>query len=431
MTESTHSETRSFSEGDILSRVPGALAERLSITLGVLAGLGFIGFVIGLFVAPQRVWQAYLINFLFFSGLATAGVLFGAVMQVAKGHWGKSMHRLGQGFGAFLPASYLLFLILYFGRNQIFPWIGNPVNSEGHALPSAWFNVGGLFARGALFLALFYTLCFVWMYFSLRPDMPAVARQLGGWRRQVVDWIGRDFGGEDNEAARSRGVLARLSPILALSYAIALSGVAIDLIMSLTPGWVSVLYPAYFFIGAWLSALAGMAVMATLFRKRLDLDYWASNQWHDLGKLIFAFCVFWAYLWFSQYLPIWYGNLPRETIFILARMEGPWLGLTIAFFAFIFVIPFVLLLGQKVKMAPRYLASVAGIILVGLWLERFNGVVPSIWTAGGIPLGWIELLVTLGFLGIFGFCYALYVSMFPMLPLNDSIIVGTPRKGPY
>jgi hypothetical protein len=430
MTETTHSEAPRISDSDILSRVPGALTDRVKVVFGALGGLGFIGFVVALFVAPQRAWMAYLTNFLFFTGIAAAGVLFGAIMQVAKGHWGKSLHRINQGFGAFLPASYLLFLSLYFGRNQLFPWIGNPVNFEGHPLPTAWFNVNGLFARGALFLALFYVLCFVFMYYSLRPDMAAVAQRLGGWRRKCADWIGRDFGGEDNEAARSRSVLGRISPILVLSYAIVLSGVAVDLIMSLTPGWLSVLYPAYFFIGAWLSALAGTAVVATILKSRLDMDYWASNQWHDLGKLIFAFCVFWAYLWFSQYLPIWFGNLPREVVFILTRADGAWLGFSIAFFALIFVIPFLLLLWQKVKMVPTYLASVAGLILLGIWLERYTAVVPSIWT-DGVPLGWVELLVTLGFAGLFGFCYSLYASTFPMMPLHDSIIVGTPRKGPY
>jgi hypothetical protein len=206
---------------------------------------------------------------------------------------------------------------------------------------------------------------------------------------------------------------------------------AIDLIMSLLPGWLSFLYPAYFFIGAWLSALTGIAIAATLLRKYMDFDAFASHQWHDLGKLIFAFCIFWAYLWFSQYLPIWYGNMPRETIFIETRSVPPWTTLSVVFFLLIFVTPFLLLLWQKVKMVPPYLASVAGLILIGLWLERFNSVVPSIWGETSVPLGWIELLVTLGFLGLFGFSYGLYASTFPMVPLNDSLIVGTPRKGPY
>jgi hypothetical protein len=431
MVETSHSEAADVREREILGRVPGRISGGVVTTLGTLSALGIVGFIAGLAADPQRVWQAYLVNFLFFSGLAAAGVLFGAAMQLAKGHWGKSMHRIGQGFGAFLPASYLFFLLLYLGRARIFPWIGNPVNSEGHPLPTVWYNVGGLFARGAIFLGVLYALCLAFMYYSLRPDMPAVAGRLSGWRRSLVDWIGRDFGTVDTEAARSRRVLARLSPILALSYTVILSGMAVDLIMSLEPGWLSALYPAYFFIGAWLSALAGMAVMAALLRKRAGLDFFASNQWHDLGKLVFAFCIFWAYLWFSQYLPIWYGNLGRETLFIEARMDPPWLGTSIALFAFVFVFPFLLLLWQKVKRAPSYLAAVSGLVLLGLWLERFNAVVPSIWTGAGVPLGWIEILVTLGFLGAFGFCYALYASTFPMVPLRDSIIVGSARKGPY
>jgi hypothetical protein len=426
----THSEAKAYSDSDILSRVPGRIPNRLFMALAAMVGLGVVGFVAGLIAAPQRAWQIYLVNFLFFSGMAAAGVLFGAAMQLAKGHWGKSMLRFGQAFGSFLPLSLVLFLLLYQGHDLIFPWIDNPVNYEGHALPAAWYNVGGLFARGAIFLALFYGLCFAFMYYALRPDMPLVANQLSGWRRRLVNWIGRGYRGEDDETSRSRRILGRLSPVLALAYVAVLSGMAIDLIMSLAPGWLSVLYPAYFFIGAWLSALAGMAVMAALFRKYNSFDFFATNQWHDLGKLIFAFSVFWAYLWFSQFLPIWYGNLPRETFFIEVRSVPPWESVSIAFFALVFVIPFLLLLWQKVKTIPGYLASVAVIIMAGLWLERFNEVIASIWTEG-VPLGWIELLVTVGFLGAFGLCYALYASTFPMVPLRESLIVGQARKGPY
>jgi len=420
-----------YTDEQVLNRITGSLPRRPLAVLGALVALGLVGFVVGLFLAPQRAWQAYLVNFLFFSGLAAAGVLFGAAMQLAKGHWGKPMHRIAQGFGAFLPASYLLFLILYLGSGRLFPWIGNPVNPDGHPLPEIWFNLGGLFLRGAVFLALLYGLCLVFMYYTLRPDMPAAADRLSGWRRGLAAWMGRGFRGTEDEARRSRRIVGRLAPILALSYAVVMSGMAVDLIMSLTPGWLSVLYPAYFFTGAWLSALAGLAVLAMLFRKYLGLDFFAAHQWHDLGKLIFAFSIFWAYLWFSQFLPIWYGNLPRETLFIEPRSLPPWQALSIAFFACVFVLPFLLLLWQKVKMMPPYLASVAGLILLGLWIERLVAVVPSIWTAGGVPLGVIELLVTLGFLGLFGICYGLYASTFPLLPLHESIIIGTPRKGPY
>jgi hypothetical protein len=431
MAEATHSEANPISESDILNRVPGRIRGGLLAVLGGSIVLGVIGFVAGLATAPQRAWQVYLVNFLFFSGLAAAGVLFGVVVQIAKGHWGKAMHRVAQGFGAFLPVSYALFFVLYLGRERIFPWIGNPVNQEGHPLPTVWYNVGGLFARGAIFLALLYSLSLAFMYYSLRPDMPAAAGRLGGWRARLAGWIGRGAGDPEAEAARSRRILARLAPALALTYVTVLSGMAVDLIMTLTPGWLSVLFPAYFFVGAWLSALAGTAIMAAAIRRRLRFDFWASNQWHDLGKLVFAFSIFWAYLWFSQYLPIWFGNLPRETSFVLRRMEAPWTATSIGYLTAVFGFPFVLLLWQRVKMAPGYLASAAGLVLVGLWLERFNAVVPSIWEGAGVPLGWIELLVTLGFVGAFGLCYALYATTFPLVPLHDSLIVGKPRKGPY
>ncbi len=426
----THSEAKVYSDGDVLEQVTGRISQRLFSACGAMIAVGLVGFVAGLIAAPQRAWQIYLVNVLFFTGLAAAGVMFGVVMQLAKGHWGKSMHRIAQGFGAFLPLSWVLFLVLYMGADLIFPWIEHPLNHDGHPLPAVWYNVGGLFARGAIFLALLYALCFTFMYYALRPDMPLVAGRLSGWRRRLVDWMGRGYRDETDEASRSRRILARLAPVLALSYVIVLSGMAMDLIMSLAPGWLSVLYPAYFFIGAWLSALAGTAVVAALLRKYSGFDFFASNQWHDLGKLVFAFCIFWAYLWFSQYLPIWYGNMPRETFFLEVRSVPPWEAVSITFFALVFVIPFLLLLWQKVKMIPGYLASVATVIIAGLWLERFNGVVPSIWT-DGVPLGWIELLVTVGFLGAFGLCYALYASTFPMVPLRESLIVGSPRKGPY
>jgi hypothetical protein len=117
-------------------------------------------------------------------------------------------------------------------------------------------------------------------------------------------------------------------------------------------------------------------------------------------------------------------------VFIEPRWTAPWTTVSVAFFVLVFVAPFILLLARKPKMLPSYLASVAGVVLVGFWLERFNVVVPSIWE-GGVPLGWIELLVTLGFLGLFALCYAIYASTVPLVPLSESLAVGKPRTGPY
>lgn len=140
--------------------------------------------------------------------------------------------------------------------------------------------------------------------------------------------------------------------------------------------------------------------------------------------------MFWAYLWFSQFLPIWYGNLPRETIFIEKRWAAPWTPISVAFFVCVFVIPFVALLGKRAKMTPPFFAAVAGVILVGFYLERFESVVASLWTEPTIPFGLLEVFVTLGFAGLFGLAYLAYMTTVPAIPRNETIALGEPRKGP-
>ncbi|MBI4512839.1 MAG: polysulfide reductase NrfD, partial [Gemmatimonadetes bacterium] len=309
----------------------------LCLALVVLSAAAFVAGARG--EEAQRAWQAYLVNFVFWSGLAAGGVLFGLILQVAKGHWGKPLRRIPLGFGAFLPVSYVLFWILYLGRAHLFPWIRQDVTFEGHPIRKAWLSESGVFVRGGLFLLVLYALLAVFLYYEARPDVGAVRETLAGWRARLADWWTRGFRGVAEEARRSRRILGKIAAPTILLLCILLSGMAIDLIMSLEPGWISVLFPMYFVVGAWLSALALTAIVVAILNPRWNLGL-TPRHLHDLGKLVFAFCVFWAYLWFSQFLPIWYGNLPRETIFIEKRWAAPWTPISVAFFVCVFVIPF-------------------------------------------------------------------------------------------
>lgn len=399
----------------------------LCLALVALSAAAFVAGARG--EEAQRAWQAYLVNFVFWSGLAAGGVLFGLILQVAKGHWGKPLRRIPLGFGAFLPVSYVLFWILYLGRAQLFPWIHQDVTFEGHPIRKAWLSESGVFLRGGLFLLVLYALLAVFLYYEARPDVGAVREALAGWQGRLAGWWTRGFRGVAEEARRSRRILGKIAAPTILLLCILLSGMAIDLIMSLEPGWISVLFPMYFVVGAWLSALALTAIVVTILNPRWKLGL-EPRHFHDLGKLTFAFCVFWAYLWFSQFLPIWYGNLPRETIFIEKRWADPWTPVSVAFFVCVFVIPFIALLGKKPKMTPPFFAAVAGVILLGFYLERFESVVASVWTRPTIPFGLLEILVTLGFAGLFGLAYLAYITTVPAVPRNETIALGEPRKGP-
>lgn len=402
----------------------------LTVVCVLAAVAGALALVVGARGASaDRAWQIYLVNFLYWTGLATGGVLFGLVLQIAKGHWGKPLRRLPLAFGAFLPVSYALFFILALGCHSLFPWIEETTTHEGLPIRTGWLNLTGVFARGGFFLLLLYALLLAFLYYEARPDLRAVAGALSGWRARLVARWTRGFRGEAEEAARSRRILGRMSALTAIFLCIVVSGMAIDLIMSLQPGWISVLFPMYFVVGAWLEALALTAILAATVGRRWALGL-EPRHFHDLGKLTFAFCVFWAYLWFSQFLPIWYGNLPRETIFVEKRWVDPWTLVSVAFFALVFVVPFVALLGKKPKMTPPFFASVAGVILVGLYLERYESVVASIWTAPSIPFGVLEALITLGFAGLFGLACLAYWTTVPPVPRNETIAIGQPRRGP-
>lgn len=404
-------------------RIPGVW---LFAWLAAIA-IGVLGFVLTVGDDPQRAWMSVWMNFLLWTSVAMGGVVFGAVLQAAKGHWGKGFRRLAEAAGAFLPVSLLLFFLLRFGYDQVFPWIG-PV--ETSHLNRTWLTVDGVFARNAILLTLLYVGAFVFLWYSIRADAPLMAARHSGWRKSLSSFFARGWRGDEEEIERCRRRLGRISPPLILAWAVVLSLLAFDFGMSLTPGFVSMIWGPYYFVGGWLCLLAIVAIMANHYQDRYGMALWGRYQFHDLGKLMFAFVVFWTYLWFSQFMIIWYGNLPREVNYFEPRMASPFRNLYWLQMILIFALPFPFLLGRKPKMNPRWLAFVAVVILVGFWVERYNVVVPSLWEGANAPLGLPEIMISLGFIGAFGLCYAAYITTFPKVPIRETIAVGSAGRGP-
>src|SRR5256886_9928070 len=171
--------------------------------------------------------------------------------------------------------------------------------------------------------------------------------------------------GRPAERLENRDAIARAAAVLVVAYAFGYSLLAFDLIMSLAQKWVSNLFGAFYFMGSFLAALMLLAVLGIWLRRAMGLDgIYTSRQQHDLGKLCFGFTVFWAYLMWSQFLVIWYGNLPEETYFIFYRLYGAWRPVGIAVFLLVFVIPFVGLLGVRPKTFSPTLLGFAIISLV-------------------------------------------------------------------
>jgi hypothetical protein len=358
----------------------------------ILTLVGVAGFIAGVMTESKpHAWEAFLSNFLFFFSVAQGGVVVSASMYLTQGRWGgPGAYRLAESFYFFLPVAFVLFWVLFFGRAELWPWVSKPELAKN----PIWLNTPFFFGREGVALLAMILLDLWFVRVSQRVDV-------------------RQWALSNDNITLPPAAIRRLAPAVALTYAAVMSLVAFDLIMSLAPEWKSTLFGAFFFAGAYWSGIVAMAFTAVLLRGRLGPGNLFTRDaiMHDLGKFTFAFSIFWAYTLFAQYIVIWYGDIPTETFYLVVRgaiIGGytgftPWRIPTWAVPILVWVIPFTVLMGVKPKKTPAILGTVAFLGLIGMWIERYVLVVPSI-EPYHIPFNWVEAAVTLGFLGIFGLC---------------------------
>lgn len=358
---------------------------RATAGLWLLAALGTGIFFTGVNGSDaQRAWLAYLVNWLFWSGLALSGLAFTAMLRLTKAEWAGPLRGTAEALAGFLPVSLLLFGPLFLGREHLFSWIAHPIPGK-----AAWLNFPFLIARDVVGLVVLYGGGFYLLRASRRDREPASSRSEAGNPR-------------DPSAAR----LTTLSVLFLVLYAVVGSLLAFDLVMSLDPHWISTLFGAYVCIGNLYAGLGLLAVLGWLLPTPAGSEVKGRSVSHDLGKLLFGFCILWTYLFWCHYLPIWYANLPEETGFLIVRLHtAPWQGVSWAVLLLNFLLPFPLLLLQWTKRTPRALAAVGASVVAGMWLERYVLVVPSVWHEAGLPLGWPELGVLGGFAALFAISF--------------------------
>lgn len=385
----------------------------LVILFGLLT-LGVVAFLIGISgEEPLRAWQIYLVNFVFWTGLAQAGVVFAAIYHLSRAQWGHVIRRVAEGMGVFLPIAFLLFLPLIFGRFWLFLWM-----HEAHPNKAAWLNATFLFSRNGIGLLLLAILSLLFLYYSLRPQLGLALERALVKSTPLYDWLTRGWQGFELEEIRCRHALHTLAPAIIVGYAIIHSLMGFDLIMSLDPNWYSTLFGAYFFMDNFYLALAVIASTAVILRRALRLDREITpSHFLDLGKLLFGFDMLILGLLFTQYIVIWYGNITEETQFVILRTKiFPW-----AFFSLVALIagylgPFIVFLNRRVKQDPFALLPMGLVIAGGIWMERYVLIVPSLWRGPAAPIGPMELLITGGFTAAAALSYLAFLRAFPVLP---------------
>lgn len=361
-----------------------------------------------------RAWGALLFNVFFFFAIALGGVAFSGMQDTIGATWGRPIMRLHESFASFLPVGVGLFAIFFLcihlqiGKaNEVYRWIKDPDMLAHYWGKRDWLQPGFMMARDLFAMGVILVLAGWQLRLKLSRDMALVR------------------GEKDRALKLGLEVRDRLrmwsAPIL-VCYALAFSLLGFDMTMSLSPLWFSTLW------GGWHFAIMMQTLMATLLlvmymAKSTPLgQFIRRQQFHDIGKFLHGFTIFFAYLTYAHVLTYWYGNVPEETEYYLHRLHAPWVYLVIATPILVFVLPLFALIPKASKWTAPFTIPIASIILFAQWLVYLIVVIPEVADPAKWALPWVEIGVFLGVLGLFLTCVFWFGKRFPMLSIADPLL---------
>ena len=347
----------------------------MTVFWSVVAALGAVAFLVGAASKDAAgAWSIYLVNLVFWSGLAVTGPAIAGMMQLTEARWSPSVRRIALTTAGFLPVAFVLFLVLFAGRTVLYPWERTPI-----PIKAAWLNTAFFWARTLVLAAALFAACFAFVGRLLRDVIPP-----------------------DDERERARR--NRLAVMVIALWVVTVSLWGFDLVMSLEPMWYSGLFGGYFVVSTLYTGFALLSILTirAITRGRAAIPPAAVQ---DVAKLQFALSIMWMYFFWSQYLVIWYGNVPIETRFFVRRVfVQPWQTLAWIVLVVGWLIPFAYLLKRLTgrppqRHGPLFVVAIFG--LLAIFLERVFVVFPSVSPGQGLPYGLRDLAITAGFLALF------------------------------
>ena len=398
----------------------------MSTVAGALFVVGLLAFVVRLTQDADSAWISYITNWLFFTSISMGGVLFAVATWIVKAKWNWPMRRVSQSFAAFLPISFVLLLPMLGLGEDYFPWIEMMATDAIVAKKQAYLNMPFLITRNVVGIGVLFGLAVYFVYLAVRPDMGLSKdsededEQRRSWREKLTQgWMG-----QEQEEVSSYQRMTTMAPAIVMVYALVMTIISYDWIMSLEPHWFSTMFGPWFFMGAFWGGIAATALWSMYLRtQHTDFkNLIGIQQRHDIGKLTFAFTVFWGYLFFSQYIVIWYGNLPWETAWIIRRSGEVWGSYSTLTIVLCFLVPFIGLIGRKPKMKPALLSFFASVILFGLWLERYGMLAPSLHHEGDPIFTIWQPLIGCMFLGLYLGAVRWFLTTFPAVQVWQPMV---------
>jgi hypothetical protein len=390
--------------------------------------VAIIGFLVG---NARLVWQALLVNTVFFGGLSLGGFMFSVIFTVTKAHWGRPLKRLSEAMTAFLPVMVLLFLILFLGIDYFFEWLDPEKVIHAKA---GWLNLNFFIIRNCLVMIIFCVLAWFYIKHSIRPDL-ALAQKHDYFKNSIFNTVIKNYQNHDLEVEQSTRKSTVLGPIMGIAFVVISTLIAFDWMMSLDQEWFSTLFGVQYFVSNLMAGAAFLMIVSGLAREKHNLsDYISIKRYHDISKLTFSACLLWTYMIFSEVLVIWYSNLPEETPYLVMRIQSEeWRWLFWFIFVLLFVIPFFGLMGRTACNSIKFSRIIAIIVLLGAWLEKYILIIPSIQEnqidqisalkkLPGFELNFYDIFITLGIFGLFILCFSFFMKNVPSLPISDKLL---------
>ena len=352
---------------NIPDAVPFKFSGQLKKVLAIAAAVGIIALLWGMFIsqAPaSRIWANLWMNALMFLFLGLGALFFWTVNVLGESTWQINIQRILESMSITIPFAIILFIIAFPGLKELFEWTHTEHLDSVLQKKTAYLNIPFWLVRFVVYFGLWSFFAIYLRKISLRNDNSPSAKYLGRVR-STSGWF-------------------------MVVFAISSSMAAWDWLMSIDAHWFSTLYGWYIFSSMFVAALAVIILIAIAFKHFNVLPNINTEHLHDLGKYLFGFSIFWAYLWVSQYLLIWYSNIPEETIYYVERVNN----FEVLFYLNVgvnFLIPFIALTTRKSKRQPAILAIVALLVLMGHYVDLYLAIMPGAVGHENAKIGFLEI----------------------------------------
>jgi hypothetical protein len=372
---------------------------RLETRLLAAGALGLVASIIGAAISPTQFFRSYLIAWVFWLGMTLGCLAILMLQHLSGGGWGFVIRRLLESGTRTLPLMLVLFVPFVFGLQELYSWARPPHTIEDDTLKTvldhkrAYLNVPFFWIRVAVYFLIWAALTYL-----------------------VNKWSGEQ---DVDDGPKPRRRLEALSGPGLILFGFTVTFASVDWVMSLDPEWFSAIFGILFMGGQALSAIAFVIAVVVVLGMREPMSrILTRGHVHDLGKLLLAFVMLWAYFSFSQLLIIWSGNLPEEIPWYLHRLQGGWQWVGLVLVIFHFALPFLLLLSRDLKRNGRMLATVAGGVIVMRFIDLFWLIAPE-FNREGFHVHWLDLAAPIGLGGVWLWFFIRQLKRRPLLPLKD------------